>query len=195
MFLSCLIYFASGQFCGVMVRNFEELEWLDTIEYMGAVYADYTLYVWNNTALEFLSKQCAQVTLPLELNRKELEKLTASSNVGIVLYGFLPLMFSANCVKKTLEHCIKNNTDTDNRYHLMDRYQNDITIVQNCIHCYNILYNTVPLSLHKQLTQILQKTKAVIEYYLGQMTSPNTDKIAKFPFEEFTNGHYKRGVE
>ena len=120
-------------------------------------------------------------------------------------------MFSANCVKKTLEHCIKNNTDTDNRYHLMDRYQNDITIVQNCIHCYNILYNTVPLSLHKQLTQILQKnyqvlrldfsiedkrqTKAVIEYYLGQMTSPNTDKIAKFPFEEFTNGHYKRGVE
>ncbi len=202
---------ASGQFCGVMVRNFEELEWLDTIEYMGAVYADYTLYVWNNTALEFLSKQCAQVTLPLELNRKELEKLTASSNVGIVLYGFLPLMFSANCVKKTLEHCIKNNTDTDNRYHLMDRYQNDITIVQNCIHCYNILYNTVPLSLHKQLTQILQKnyqvlrldfsiegkrqTKAVIEYYLGQMTSPNTDKIAKFPFEEFTNGHYKRGVE
>ncbi len=202
---------ASHQFCGVMVRNLEELEWLDTIKYSGEIYSDYTLYVWNNAALTFLSEQCAQVTLPLELNQKELGNLTVSSCLGIVLYGFLPLMFSANCVKKTLEHCIKNATGTNNRYHLTDRYQNDITIVQNCTHCYNILYNTVPLSLHKQLAQILQKnypvlrldfsiederqTKAVIEYYLSQMTCPNTNKIVKFPLGEFTNGHYKRGVE
>ncbi len=202
---------ASGSFGGVMVRNFEELEWLNTIGYAGEVYSDYTLYVWNNAALGFLSEQCAQVTLPLELNQKELENLTASSSVALVLYGFLPLMFSANCVKKTLELCIKKTTDTDNRYHLTDRYQNDITIVQNCIHCYNILYNTVPLSLHKQLAHILQKnyqvlrldfsiedkrqTSAVIAYYLSQITCPNTDRTAKFPLGEFTNGHYKRGVE
>lgn len=204
-------FLASGSFCGVMVRNLEELEWLNTIEYTGAVYSDYTLYAWNNAALGFLSEQCAQITLPLELNQKELECLTTSSSVGLVLYGFLPLMYSANCVKKTLEHCIKNVTGTNNRYHLTDRYQNDITIVQNCIHCYNILYNTVPLSLHRQLGQILQKnyqvlrldfsiedgrqTSAVIAYYLSQMTCSSTDKAIKFPLGEFTNGHYKRGVE
>lgn len=205
-------FIASGSFCGVMVRNLEELEWLGTIGYTGAVYSDYTLYVWNNAALGFLSEQCAQITLPLELNQRELEHLTTSnSSVGIVLYGFLPLMFSANCVQKTLEHCIKNATSTNNRYHLTDRYQNDITVVQNCIHCYNILYNTVPLSLHKQLAQILQKnyqvlrldfsmengrqTSAVIAYYLSQMTCTNADKTTKFPLGEFTNGHYKRGVE
>lgn len=205
-------FIESGSFCGVMVRNLEELEWLGVIGYTGAVYSDYTLYVWNNAALGFLSEQCAQITLPLELNQKELEYLTtSSSNVGFVLYGFLPLMFSANCVQKTLEHCIKNATDTNNRYHLTDRYQNDITVVQNCLHCYNILYNTVPLSLHKQLAQILQKnyqalrldfsmengrqTSAVIAYYLRQITCTSTDKTTKFPLGEFTNGHYKRGVE
>ena len=67
-----------------MVRNLEELEWLDTIKYSGEIYSDYTLYVWNNAALTFLSEQCAQVTLPLELNQKELGNLTVSSCLGIV---------------------------------------------------------------------------------------------------------------
>ncbi|GFI21801.1 putative protease YdcP [Lachnospiraceae bacterium] len=201
----------SGQFSGVMVRNFEELEWLNTIGYTGEICSDYTLYTWNNAALQFLAKQCSQITFPLELNQKELEKLTVDSNVVFVLYGYIPLMFSANCVKKTLEHCINNSTGTNNRYHLTDRYQNDITIVQNCAHCYNILYNTVPLSLHKQLAQILKKnyqalridfsiedkqqTKAVLEFYFNQITCPETEITVKFPLGEFTNGHYKRGVE
>ena len=188
---------------GVMVRNLEELEWLHAIGYTGQIYSDYTVYAWNQAALDFLARQVDGVTLPLELNKKELGRLLPSGSTCFVLYGYIPLMYSANCIRNTLERCIKDTGNANNRYHLTDRYHNDITIVQNCTHCYNILYNTVPMSLHGQLEGILKKnypvlrldfsiesgtqTRAVIEYYLNFRT--------EFPFREFTNGHYKRGVE
>ncbi len=193
----------SGHFSGVMVRNLEELEWLHTIGYQGQIYSDYTVYVWNQAALDFLESQTEGVTLPLELNRKELDRLIPAGDTCFVLYGYIPLMYSANCIRNTLERCIKDTGTANNRYHLTDRYRNDITIVQNCTHCYNILYNTVPMSLHGQLDRILKKnypvlrldfsvengtqTRAVIEYFLNSCT--------EFPYKEFTNGHYKRGVE
>ena len=37
------------------------------------------------------------------------------------------------------------------------------------------------------------QTKAVVEYYLTCMKTP--DKAEAFPTKNFTNGHYKRGVE
>lgn len=197
---------SNDRFAGVMVRNFEELQWLHEIGYAGRIISDHTVYAWNNAALALLSKQLDCITFPLELNKKELNRLSAGCSTSFVLYGYIPLMYSANCVRKTLEHCIKDIASADNRYYLTDRYQNRFTVVQNCLHCYNILYNTVPLSLHGQLEGILKKdhdqlrldfsiedkaqTKAVIGYYAGSMTE---DK--GFPCKEFTNGHYKRGVE
>ena len=199
----------SNRFLGVMVRNFEELEWLYEIGYTGKVCSDNTVYTWNNASLSFLSRQLDGVTLPLELNRRELDKLDRDTDcsTSFVLYGYIPMMCSANCVRKTLEHCIKDTASTDNRYHLTDRYQNVFTVTQNCKHCYNVLYNTVPLSLHGLLEGILEKeyhqlrldfsiedasqTTAVIRYYAGRMTGKG---IKEFPFKKFTNGHYKRGV-
>ncbi|MDE7476409.1 MAG: hypothetical protein K2M91_00415, partial [Lachnospiraceae bacterium] len=73
----------------------------------------------------------------------------------------------------------------------------------------NILYNTVPLSLHGQLDSIMKKncnilrmdfsveneteTSAVTEYYLNLIA--DTGRMPAFPYKEFTNGHYRRGVE
>lgn len=201
----------SGCFAGVMIRNFDELEWLYETGYTKTVCSDYTLYAWNHAALDFLSKQLDEITLPLELNRKELGQLSTDSSLGFVVYGFLPLMYSANCIRNTLENCINDTTDVHNIYHLTDRYKNIFTVSQNCIHCYNTLYNTVPLSLHGQLDSILKKnynvlrldfsiesktlTKSVIEFYLHLINRNPDITTAECPFKEFTNGHYKRGVE
>lgn len=200
-------------FNGVLVRNFEELEWLNEIGYPKKICSDYTVYAWNNASLAFLSEQFDCVTLPLELNRKELNRLSIDPdrNVSFVLYGYIPMMYSANCVKKTLEHCIKDNTAANNIDHLTDRYQNVFTVTQNCKHCYNILYNTVPLSLHGQLAGILKKrycqlrldftiedavqTHEVMEYYVSCINRDETLTDRELPYTKFTNGHYKRGVE
>lgn len=199
----------SGSFSGVMIRNLEEYQWLLELGYTGSICSDYSVYTWNNTTMQFYSDQFDQITLPLELNKKELNMLESDSSLGFVIYGYIPLMYSANCVRNTLENCINSTSERTNAYHLTDRYKNDFSIVQNCLHCYNILYNTVPLSLHGQLTGIMKRnydvlrldfsienetqTTTVIEYYLACMKMP--DKAGTFPLKDFTNGHYKRGVE
>ncbi len=195
-------------FAGVLVRNAEELQWLLGIGYKGRYIADYTIYVWNHEAVDFYEPYFERMTVPLELNRKELLQLEQKCPKEVVLYGRIPLMYSANCVRKTLERCEMNTSAEQLVYYLTDRYRNQFPILQNCLHCYNVLYNTVPLSLHGQLEGMerfdfevyrleftiedLDETEAVLSYYRKRVLKGETDA---FPFEEFTNGHYKRGVE
>jgi putative protease len=199
----------SGKFKGVMVRNFEELEWLEEIGYKGEIYSDYTVYAWNNTALSLYEKQFDTITMPIELNKRELGLIKNNGKLSLLLYGYIPLMYSANCVQNTLEGCKKDLSGKMNIYRLCDRYKNTFSIEQNCLHCYNILYNTVPLSLHGQFEGILKRgyselrldfsmenesqTAKVINFYEGLIDNKN-DK-GEIPFKDFTNGHYKRGVE
>lgn len=193
-------------FSGVLVRNFEELDWLKGIDYQGQIISDYTIYAWNNASIAVYAGLFDKVTLPVELNKKELSRLSDDVPAELLIYGRLPLMYSANCVQNTLKDCI-NRPGSQNVYMLADRYKNTFPVVQNCMHCYNIVYNTVPLSLHGQLDGILKKgfstlrldftlenseqTRRVIEYYAGKTAGQDVDFIIK----DFTNGHYKRGVE
>ena len=198
--------FEKELFSGVLVRNFEEYEWLQSIDYSGQIISDYMIYVWNNVSLFLCAALFHRVTLPVELNQKELLQLSQDVPAEFLVYGRLPLMYSANCVQNTLEKCI-HQEDHQNVYTLTDRYKNAFPVVQNCIHCYNILYNTVPLSLHNQLKSIQKRgyqtlrldftlenyrqTKDVMEYYIKRLNGAEPD----FIWKDFTNGHYKRGVE
>ncbi len=200
------ILLESDLFSGVLVRNFEAVQWLKTIDYSGQIISDYTIYAWNHASLELCAKWFDRVTLPLELNRKELLTVSDNAWTELLVYGNIPLMYSANCLHKTLKTCT-NKTDGQNRYHLTDRYQNVFLAEANCLHCYNILYNTVPLSLHGQLENIQKtgfgvlrldftvedanQTKAVLAYYIKKSQGMDAD----FIWKDYTNGHYKRGVE
>jgi putative protease len=199
----------SGRFKGVMVRNHEELEWLSEIGYSGQIYSDYTVYAWNNKALDFYSKQFDVISLPIELNKKELGLIYNNGKLSQLIYGYIPLMYSANCIQNTLEGCVNDLSGKLRIYKLTDRYKNVFSIQQNCLHCYNILYNTVPLSLHGQMEGILKRglselrldfsieneaqTEAVLDFYTSFIIK--RESSGEFPFKDFTNGHYKRGVE
>lgn len=213
-YLSVLEELLKGSlFSGVLIRNMETLHWLQEIAYEGEYLADYSVYAWNQETWRLYEKLFDRTTIPVELNKKEIYSLGNLNASEMLLYGRLPLMYSANCVRKTLEHC-ENSTDAKpNVFYLTDRYQNQFPILQNCLHCYNILYNTVPLSLHGQMKALLdfhcdvyrieftlenaKETREVLEYYLESMDSykKSRDYNKEFPWNNFTNGHYKRGVE
>lgn len=196
-------------FKGVMVRNVEELQWLINIDYKGQIIADYSIYAWNTEAVRIWEHFFDRMTLPVELNRRELQDLSAFQDKELLIYGRLPLMYSANCIRKTTDRCIKNDSLTQNIYRLTDRYKNIFPVLQNCHHCYNILYNTVPLSLHGQLknvkdmecntyrldftTETGEETRKLLDYYRNAMYKSSENN--HFPLKDFTNGHYKRGVE
>lgn len=200
-------------FQGVLIRNTETLQWLKEISYEGEYLADYSVYAWNQETMALYSQLFDRCTIPVELNKKEIYALGNQKACEMVLYGRLPLMYSANCVRKTLEHCENSTASKPELYYLTDRYRNRFPILQNCLHCYNILYNTVPMSLHGQLSTLMNRncavyrleftlengkeTKEILEYYLDAMTAyeENTEVKKDFPLTNFTNGHYKRGVE
>lgn len=199
------------QFEGVLIRNHETLQWLMSIEYRGQYIADYMLYTWNRKAAYIYDFLVNRITVPIELNKKEIMCLGEEEKKEIVIYGYLPLMYSANCIQKTLEGCINDKQGIQNTYGLTDRYKNQFLIAQNCKHCYNILYNTVPMSLHGQIKGIMaenfqayrldfsiesqEETKQIVQYYSKLWKQKEIETLKEFPVKDFTNGHYKRGVE
>ena len=79
----------------------------------------------------------------------------------MLIYGYLPLMISAQCVHKNLYGCNHKEEGVT----LKDRYDKEFTAkcicnpwkTENtdfCIPCYNIIYNSIPYGLLKEKSQI-----------------------------------------
>ena len=110
-------------------------------------------------------------------------------------------MVTANCIRKSFGQ--KGCSHISGISYLKDRKQNIIPVVQDCVNCYNIVYNSVPLSLHRHLAKIIQMPKVV--NLLLSFTVETEEEVKKIiagyqscsrdmPFEEYTNGHFTRGV-
>ena len=60
-----------------------------------------------------------------------------------MVYGYLPLMTSAQCVHANTEKCDRKR----GILYLKDRYGKYFPVKNNCTECYNTIYNTTPLML------------------------------------------------
>jgi putative protease len=174
---------------------------------MGELVLDHNMYLWNRESYNFWQGKVAEFYLPIEENLGEWRELLHSIGRGEItapsamIYGRLPMMISANCVKKTTGNCRKQPDFSV----LTDRYGKEFPVYADCRCCYNVIYNSVPLSLHglfkKRERQIRNyrldftveepgEAKEIISYFKGLL------KEYKEPFyKEFTTGHLKRGVE
>lgn len=198
------------QIDGVLVRNLEELGWLGEKGYAKAVQADANLYVWNRETEHFFREQKVQMTLPLELSRKELQELSPAGK-ELIVYGRTPLMVTAGCVRKTLEQCALTQKKGKNGdfMTLTDRYRKNFPVWTNCTHCYNILYNSVPTSLHAFSDQLRKWKKTGFRMIFTTEKPEEARRITAFYREilagrsekdktflgDYTSGYFKRGVE
>ena len=83
-----------AEFDGLLVRALEEVEYLREKGMDTAWIADHNLYTFNHLAAELMTEQgAARLTLPLELNSRELEE-TGCGGRELVAYGYLPMMIS-----------------------------------------------------------------------------------------------------
>ena len=197
-------------FTGCMIRSLEGYAYLVQNHYAGKITSDAGFYIWNQETLNFWSDRLDSFCLPWELNAGEQRMLLTvlSENSSIVpekiIYGHIPMMVTANCVFKTTGKCLKQ-TEGSGLTQLSDRYQKKFPVAANCMHCMNIIYNSIPLSLHMSLDK--WKTSAayrldftvedyrtsleIMEYFLNVINGEN----ANLPYTEYTTGHEKRGVE
>ena len=194
---------------GIQIRSLEGLGYLLKKQYKGNVYTDAGFYMWNKKTVEEWKSYLTGFCLPYELNgseQKELLKDGLAIRPLKIIYGRIPMMISANCVAKTTVGCQKERSDgAMKRATLTDRYHKQFPVQLDCRHCYNIIYNSVPLSLHRDLSKWKESAEplvcftvekagevaAVLNYFSNRMES----RECVLPYDDYTTGHDKRGVE
>lgn len=192
----------SDRISGVVIKNIDELGYADE-KLIENIYIDNSLYSFNDYAYEYLKKMKAKrITLPFELNYKELRRLAKEDN-ELVVYGKIPLMITANCINNTFSGCDRKAKDVE----IKDRLGINFNVFNCCNFCYNIIFNNVPLSLLDRQNKIkcintanlrlnfttedYKQTKYILEKYVKVFYyNEYSDEI-----KEFTRGHFNRGVE
>ncbi|MCD8012458.1 MAG: U32 family peptidase [Lachnospiraceae bacterium] len=100
---------------GFLVQSVDELAWLKEQSYSGAVAAEDCLYSFNRSAREELRREgITRLTFPAELNARELRAL-GGEDCELVLYGYQPLMQSAQCIRKTMAGCRRQKRGASGR--------------------------------------------------------------------------------
>lgn len=191
---------------GYLVRNFEELQFLKEmgIDFQ-KVQGDYNIYGYSNEARKGLSQlSLGQFTLPVELNFSELRRQDCTSG-EMILYGYQPLMVSAQCVHKNTAGCDRQR----GIFYMKDRYGKLFPVKNQCEDCYNIIYNISPLSLLHHFREVRSLNPAGVRLSFTLESAGEAERIFGYYREaaatgtvgreqyltDFTNGHFKRGVE
>jgi putative protease len=189
-----------------MVRSLEGYGYLKSCD--KTIITDHFIPVWNKEAVAFWQTKVGGVTLPLECNRHEQISLyEAAHEMGLplekVVFGRIPMMLTANCIAGTLGKCVKKK-EPYAQAALIDRYQKRFPVRLNCRHCMNIIYNSVPLSLHKEIA--FWKDKAVLRLDFTIENREETMEVLRWAYDGFspklppllaggyTTGHESRGV-
>lgn len=174
---------------------------------------DAGLYVFSNEAADdFVAAGFAGYTASMELNRKELAHME-NEQAELMLYGYAPLMISAQCVYKNYASCIKEQKKESGkqpqRLYLNDRYQKQFEVQRDCTNCYNVIYNSQPTCLLHHADEIggldfgahrivfrnesVKQMHGILQQYEDAFRSGR--KIQPPKEGTYTNGHFRRGVD
>ena len=204
---SCL---EQAGFDGLLIRAFEEIQWMREEQISLSASFDASVYAWNHGAVHTLKEeQAAFITAPWELNSRELEPVFEACRreglpAELIVYGRAPMMVSAQCITKTVKGCSK----CPSLLWMKDRTGARLPVQNHCAFCYNTILNPLPVSLHGCVDSVKrlapeglrlcftietgEETKAVLNAFAAEFIRGEN---AEPPFTEFTRGHFRRGVE
>ena len=189
---------AAEGFSGIMVRTLEELEMAKQMEYDGEIIADSSLYTWNRRSMERIFADCGRIVCSLELNQGGIreavtafgqsreagpdgfegkpDQSTAYDGFVLPVYGRVPMMETAGCVRRTENMCSKK----EGFWYLEDRMGKKLPVRCRCGTCSNTIYNAVPLSLHQFAGQGIMRKIPVQLCMFTTETGEQTRRILQF---------------
>lgn len=198
---------------GFLVRSLEAFAALKSAGLADKCVLDHSMYTWNDRASAFWEEQkVMRNTVPVELNEGEIRHRD-NRHSEMLIYGYLPLMISAQCVHKNLYGC----NHKEEWVSLKDRYEKEFPAVCYCnpwkmentgstVPCYNIIYNSIPYGLLKEKEQVerlglhslrisfttekAEQAVRIFEEFKGVYLDG-----ADLPKRDYTKGHFKRGAE
>lgn len=178
-------------FEGFVVKNYEELYLTENLFTGKKTILDHNMYTFNDVSKSaFFEHGVSGDTVPLELNSRE---IMHRNNIGsqMIVYGYYPLMTTANCVHKNTKGCDKKQE----LIYLKDRYNKSFAVCNNCRECYNTIYNSLPTMLTKNIGKLKDAGIRSFRYSFTIETPKQIKAVMEDKAAEYTNGHYKRGVE
>ena len=178
-------------FEGFVVKNYEELYLTENLFTDKKIILDHNMYTFNDVSKSaFFEHGVSGDTVPLELNSRE---IMHRNNIGsqMIVYGYYPLMTTANCVHKNTKGCDKKQK----LIYLKDRYNKSFAVCNNCKECYNTIYNSLPTMLTKNIGKLKEAGIRSFRYSFTIETPKQIKAVMDDKVAEYTNGHYKRGVE
>lgn len=166
------------------------------------LYFDHGMYSFNSLATVAMRDYGAErLTIPVELNSREISE--RGGHGEMIVYGYLPMMVSAQCIRKTTEGC----TGKPELLFLKDRKGKEMPVRNQCRFCYNTIYNESPLSLLGMADEVDRFAPSSLRLNFTIEDRMETEKVLTAYYEEFvegrkaaplanfTRGHFKRGVE
>ena len=196
-------------FDAFVVRSLEEPGYLKCLFRSGETplpefWYDWNVYGMNRRAEKVLLESgAARLTLPVELNYQELKALGCRGK-ELVVSGRLPMMVTAQCLKKTGPGCDRR----PGILYLRDRKGQEMPVKNSCLFCCNTILNSAPLSLCGEASRIRELGPASVRVLLTTENGRESRRVIRAaadafilgrntgePYEVFTRGHMKRGVE
>ena len=194
-------FLASAGFDSALAGSAEALLFAGLL-WPGRVRSDAGLYAWNKAAVAELKQWGARgFTLPVELNERELRDLD-SPEAEMIVYGRLPMMISAQCIRRNTLGCKKGG----GLLYLTDRLGNRFPVKNYCRECMNVIYNCLPLLLMPGREKGLSGFKGSFRISFTTEDRKETERVlglyrellsggAPARPEGVTRGHLRRGVE
>ena len=193
---------------GVYISNIGQLAY----DWPGEIRLDFALNIANNEALSFLPR--ARYTPSPELTAREIGELGGEKE--LIVYGRLPLMHLRHCPLNAAlnggkhdicTRCDKMSPKPLNGCTLTDRKNVVFPLrrLAQCGGCVIDVLNSVPLSLDRHITGLpkasswrllftdesVDAVKNIVKHFKALAEGKNSD----YTIDNYTTGHYFRGVE
>lgn len=169
---------------------------------------DYKLNIYNSQSLEFYRQDLNNVTLSMEINRKEIKEANKKKFKGVsyVIYGKPEVMVSEYCPigstfgnKNTVREC--NESCLRDEFTLVDEVNARFRVMTDKF-CRSHILNSVPLNLIEEIDDM--KSLGIDSFRVDFKDENEVDILrvldmingkCKIEGKYYTKGHYRRGVE
>ena len=172
------------------------------------IIGDYKLNIINSQALNFYQREITIPTLSLELNRKEIKALLKNNTGSVqgIIYGKTELMISEYCPigstfgeKSSCKDC--NLACTRDKFTLIDRMNEKFRVMTD-IFCRSYILNPKPINLIEEKDDLISLG---VNSFRVEFRDENYNEVKKvlrmikgeekINSNEYTKGHYRRGIE
>ncbi len=150
-----------------------------------------------------------QGQVPIELSKGELLHRDNADD-SFLVYGHIPLMYTAVCQSKNAAKCKDSKTQGEKKvsfsYMLKDRKGMCFPVFCDCAICTNTIYNSLPTDLTDRLTEVLSLKPAALELSFTVEREKEINEVFERlkaallgqkvkTAEKYTRGHFNKGVQ